>query len=46
MTMNLGDAGHQAQVGFIVTPTSATGVQAYNSGIWSLDAVSDTTYSL
>jgi hypothetical protein len=46
MTMDLADGGSQGQVGFIVTPTSATGVQAYNSGIWSLDAVSDTTYFL
>jgi hypothetical protein len=46
MTMNLGDAGHQAQVGFIVTPTSATGIKEYSSGIWSLDDVSETVYRL
>jgi hypothetical protein len=46
MTMNLADNGVQGQVGFIVTPTSATGIKEYNSGIWALDDVSNTTYFL
>jgi hypothetical protein len=46
MTMNMNDGGHQGQVGFIVTPTSATGIKEYSSGIWSLDDVSETVYRL
>lgn len=37
MTMNLADSGQQGQVGFVVTPTSATGIKEYSSGIWALD---------
>jgi hypothetical protein len=46
MTMNLGDAGQQGQIGFVVTPTSATGIKEYSSGIWALDDVLETTYYL
>lgn len=46
MVMDMGDGGHQGQVGFVVTPTSATGIKEYSSGIWSLDDVSETAYQL
>lgn len=39
MRMDLGDAGQQGQIGFVVTPTSATGIKEYSSGIWGLDNV-------
>jgi hypothetical protein len=44
MTIDLADNGHQGQAAFIVTPTSATGVKEYNSGIWALDDVFESTY--